>query len=161
VKKVCYAIGAVGIAPTLGLVTPAATAAATVTHNPGGTGKTVSFRQDRDGVRPMLNCGRTHHAYVVSPKADISGSIYWSGTNCVNQVGAFLYKRQTGLTMRVRFYSGDGALEYTAWDDNGTIGFTSTSWDSTANVYAHKVCEALVANGNHNDVEYGGSCETT
>jgi hypothetical protein len=156
-KKVRYAIGAAGVAPALGLMIPAANAATTVTHAPKQATKTVSLAH---GTIPLLTCHATHSKHALSAHANLDGTIWWSGALCVHEQQAFLYKHQTGLTERVRYYSGGGALEYTGWQA-GHLGFTSTSFSSHPSIYAHEVCQALVLNTNHNTVKYGPVCETT
>jgi hypothetical protein len=170
-KKVKYVIGAVGAWPALALMIPAATAANAATpeaananaatrlaaqNAPRAAGKTVAVDQDKI---PLINCAKAHQKITLSTHANLSGSIWYSGTLCIARQGAFLYKRQTGLTERVRFYSGGGALERTTWQA-GNLGTGSTSFWSDPNMYAHKVCQALVANSNHNNVKYGPVCET-
>ena len=65
---------------------------------------------------------------------------------------------QTGLTERIRYYSYNGTRVLQRYI-GGNIYNGITSWTSFPGVYAYQVCEALVANGNHNDVRYGPVCE--
>lgn len=154
-KKVHYALAAVGMAPALGLMTPAANAAAVPAHAPEGavTGKPVKTVRT-----PLVTCGGQQRNWA--SKGALQGIIYHSG-DCVNLQLAELFRIQTGLTERVRYYSGGGFLETTNWL-GGTIHKSEglTSFRSTFNNYAEMVCEALVANSNHNDVKYGPVCET-
>jgi hypothetical protein len=150
-KKVRYAVGAVGLAPALGLAIPAANAAATTAYIHGHAGKTV---------RPLANCGDNQHQDGYSVNGRISGGIYYSNNLCVYKQLVTLFHYQTGLTERTRFYSGDGRLERTTWQA-GKVAPGSTRFSSFPNMYAHQVCMALVANSNHNDVEYGPICFDT
>jgi hypothetical protein len=155
-KKVRYVIGVIGVTPALGLAIPAVNAQAYVAHPKPG--KTVSLAL-RHAAAPLVTCKSSHSKIALSMHANLSTNITWSGTQCVHEQGAFLYKHQTGLTERIRFYSGGGRMEH-SYFIGGHVGFTSTSWRSSPNVYAHEVCQALVANSNHNDVKYGPLCET-
>jgi len=155
-KKVRYALGAAGVVPALGLLIPAANATPVVTHNPRSGAKTVSLAHTNI---PLVNCGHNHTKYA--RKGIFDGGIGYSGTLCVHSQWAELSKFQTGLTERVRFYSREGYLERTTWQAGKDIDNQYTLFSSLPNSYAHMVCEALVANGNHNDVKYGPVCETT
>jgi len=158
-KKVCM-IGFAGIAPTVAMaLAPTAAAQAAVTQPAKPTAKTVSLGT-RAAVRPLLSCTGTYHSKSGVGDDDntrVSGGIQWTGTQCIDAQWFHLQVRQTGLTERVRFYSAKGALEYTAWL-HGTLVYSTTSFFSSPNLYAHKVCAALVANSNHNDVKYAGLC---
>jgi hypothetical protein len=151
-KKVRCAIAAAGMAPALGLIMPAANAATLSTHAPKAAkpAKTVSNA-------PLVSCGSKQITGGI--KSPLQGYIYHSGL-CVNTQVAELFKIQTGLTERVRYYSGSGYRE-ASYYLGGTLHKSEglTSWKSAFNNYAATVCEALVANGNHNDVEYGPVCE--
>jgi hypothetical protein len=155
VKKVRYAVGAVGVIPALGLMVPAANAATAVPRVAGGAGKTVALER---GNEPLYGCGHGHTKYT--GHASIGGQIGYSGTNCIHSQWAELFHYQTGLTERVRFYSGGGSLETTNWQAGHDIDNQYTFFSSVPNLNAREVCEALVANGNHSDVKYGPVCET-
>jgi hypothetical protein len=155
-KKVHYVVAAAGMAPALGLMMPIANAATGPAHTPKDAAtvkpvKTVS-------KTPLVTCGSNHRSWA--SKGPLQGIIYYSGT-CINTQVALLFRIQTGLTERVRYYSGGGYLEHTYWL-GGTIHKSEglTSFRSVFNNYAKKACEALVANSNHNDVKYGPVCET-
>jgi hypothetical protein len=155
-KQVRYALGAAGVMPALGLLAPAANATAAVTHSPRSGTKTVSLLNTNE---PLVNCGHNHAKHASN--GPLAAGIGYSGTVCVHSQWAELDKFQTGLTERVRIYSGGGFLVRTAWQAGKDIDNQFTLFSSIPNSYAHKVCEALVANGNHNDVKYGPVCETT
>lgn len=152
-KRVRYAIGAVGLTPALGLMLPAVTAAPGATHPPKKPFKTARLPRH---AAPLVVCRSRSHAYA-STTGPLSGQTAFSGV-CVHFQGASLRKAQTGLTERVRFYSGGGRLESTKWNA-GNIDSNNTYFSSSPNSFARKVCEALVANGNHADVKYGPVCE--
>jgi hypothetical protein len=154
-KKVRYALGAVGAVPALGLMLPAANAMPAAPHVTKGASKTVSLGH---GSRPLVGCGHGHTKYT--QKGPLGGQIGYSGTTCIHSQWAILYKKQTGLTERARFYSGGGYLERTTWQAGKISTSHTTFFSSVPNLNARQVCEALVANGNHNDVKYGPVCET-
>lgn len=86
----------------------------------------------------------------------LMGNIVHSGT-CVWQQGAVLNTRQNGLTERARFWSGSTLLR-TTWQAGYEAG-NGTYFSSTPDMFAKQVCEALVANSNHNRVIYGPTCQ--
>jgi hypothetical protein len=153
-------LGIAGAAPAvLGLAIPAANATVTDVHAQNGAGKTVSLGH----VAQRAVCTGTYHnrsGAVNSHNVRLSGGIQWTGTQCVDAQWMHLQIRKTGLTERVRFYSGGGALERTTWQ-GGNLVLSTTSFLSYPDTYAHRVCQALVANSNHNDVKYGPLCWTT
>lgn len=152
-KKVRYAIGAVGIAPALGLMmAPAANAATAAPHTAKDAGKTVSLELGRT---PLLNCSGAHYASDFNN--GMSGAIRFTGS-CVRSQEAQIHHSQKGLTERVRFYSIHGTRVRETWQA-GNIFRGFTSWHSVPNTRAHEVCEALVANSNHANVKYGPACE--
>jgi hypothetical protein len=155
-KKVRYALGAAGAIPTIGLLTPAANATAAISHSPRTGAKTVSLRNTNE---PLVQCGHNHAKHT--SHGLLVGGIGYSGTLCIHSQWAELDKWQTGLTERVRIYSGGGYLERTTWQAGKDIDNQYTFFSSIPNSYGHQVCEALVANSNHNDVKYGPVCETT
>jgi hypothetical protein len=153
-KKVRYVIGAVGAAPALGLMMPAAKATAAVTHPAKNAAKTVSLAPDQ-------TCGSNKIQGVFSANGRFHGAFTYSGVNCIHRQYASLNFAKTGLTERVRYYSGGGGLEHSAYLGGKIFHSPSyTFWSSYPNFNAHKVCEALVLNGNHKSVKYGPLCET-
>jgi hypothetical protein len=170
-KKVRLAIGigAVGTAaPALGMMAaPAAHAASP----PGAHAATPFVRTHFYGTHratsatPDVQCGVTFSGSRFSPNGELYGGILYGGWNaagsgCVAFQLARLDKRQTGLAERIRFRSLNGSLKLQKFIA-GTISGSATYWNSYPNYYAHQVCEALVANGNHNNVVYGPVCEST
>jgi len=154
VKKVRLAIGVIGMPAAIGMVIPAAQVTTNGSHNARNAGKSVSL-----GHRniPLITCGVSN--LRLAGNGIFSGIDQFSGF-CVHRQSAILYKRQTGLTERVRYYSGGGYLEFTRWL-GGALGVNSTVWASSPNTTADLVCQALVANSNHNKVKYGPVCEET
>ncbi|HUA31242.1 MAG TPA: hypothetical protein VMC03_20335 [Streptosporangiaceae bacterium] len=158
-KKVRLVISAVGVAPALGLIAPAtANAAATVTHGPKKAAKTVPILR-RNG--PDYTCASSKiNGESWSKDYRYHAANTYGGTNCIHHQWASLDFAQTGLAERVRYYSGGGKQEGNTLYLAGKINSgSSTLWQSYPNFNAAEVCQALVANGNHNDVEYGPLCE--
>jgi hypothetical protein len=155
-KKVRYAVAAAGMAPAIGLMMPAANAVAASAHANKDAATDTSAKTVSNA--PLVSCGsRQITGGYASP---LQGFIYHSG-QCINTQVAELFKIQTGLTERVRYYSGGGYREdqfFLAGTIHKSEGLTS--WKSAFQNYAHQVCEALVGNSNHNDVKYGPVCET-
>ena len=159
-KKVRVA-GLVGLAPTvMGLALPAAAhATAAVAHSPRNGAKTVSLaRGGQAQASPLVACAYGHLKDATSTRGYLRGQISYSHRCIAGQVG-YLDKRQTGLTERARFYSANGTRVGQTWH-GGDILTSSTYFLSFPNIYAYKVCQALVANSNHSDVKYGPVCET-
>ena len=157
-KKV-RALGMVGLVPVMGLAFPAANGTAPVTHNPRTGDKTVSlWPGGRARSAPLVTCGARLFKYGTSTHGHLTGNISYSH-RCIGGQVARLNLRQAGLTERARFYSRNGARELQTWNA-GTIEVSSTYFHSFPNIYAYQVCEALVANSNHNLVKYGPACET-
>ena len=151
-KKVRFAVGAIGIPAAIGLVIPAAQAETNGSHSPRNAGKSVSL-----GIRgdPLVTCGVSNVRSTA--KGGLYGFIQFQGY-CVHRQSAIFFKRQTGLTERIRYYSGGGYKEFSRFI-GGHLGSASTAWWSSPNTTAAKVCEAIVLNSNHNDVKYGPVCE--
>ena len=153
-------IGALGVAPmAMGVALPAAHLAAAITHSPKNAAKTVSLlRGHEPRPEPLVECGSGHTKKDTSTHGHLTGSITYSH-RCVYFQSAVLNRNQTGLTERVRFYSQNLTLERTTWQ-RGRAFLGSTTFHSAPNMIAYEVCQALVANSNHNDVKYGPVCET-
>ncbi len=154
-KKVRMAIGTA--VPAAGLVVmPAATAhAATSQQHPDPAARVEQMLRH---AKPAATCGLAHSALGISPRGEFAGGIGYDG-NCVRFQTGDLTHDQTGLTERVRYWTSG---KMTRQDFlGGHISGGSTLWASYPNYYATEVCQALVANGNHNDVLYGPVCEYT
>jgi hypothetical protein len=172
-KKVRYAIGA---APLLGMMIPAAGAAnaaaavppaqaprVTAPHTDAGAAARLAAGHGKSAqyAVPFVNCGSNKIQGAFSANGHFHGAFNYSGVNCIHSQWASLNFAKTGLTERVRFYSGNGALERTTWQAGKIFHSpTYTFWTSVPNLNAHKVCEALVLNSNHTVVKYGPLCET-
>jgi hypothetical protein len=132
-KKVRYAIGAVGTLPALGLTMPAANAASAI---------------------PQVNCGA--HQKVSAHKGSFYNRTYHSGT-CLAFVSGVLGHSQAGLTMRTRVYSVAGFKVFSKYV-GGKIVFNSTDFQQSIKLYGYKTCVALVENGHRSIVKYGPAC---
>ena len=163
-KKVRLALGAAGVAPAaLGLMMAPTVNAATVSRQ-------VPQASTASGVSP----GIAHHCPVEtgthSRKATsgpLTGTLHYAG-DCVTRVKATLGIAQQGLVERVRFRSVNGGLNTTKWVSGCTFpnpfcgaSTGETVFNSTPQIYAHQVCEAITLSANHNNVVYGPVCEFT
>lgn len=146
-KKVYYALGAIGAAPVLGAY-PAANAVAATAHV---SGKAVQ-------KAPAFTCGASREASNTR-SSHYHAAVYYSGMNCIHFQSFWILGRRTGLTERIRYYSGKGALLHSDYI-GGTLGSAYTNWGSYPNFNATKTCQAIVPNSNHNKVLYGPLCET-
>lgn len=162
-KKVRLALGAAGVAPAaLGLMMAPTTNAATVSRQ-------VPQAPTSSSVSP----GIAHHCAAVtgthSRKATsgpLAVTLHYAG-DCVTRVKATLAFSQSGLVERVRFRSVNGGLNTTKWVKGCIYGYPQcgpldqTTFNSTPQIVAHQVCEAITLSGNHNNVVYGPVCEFT
>jgi hypothetical protein len=156
-KKV-RVLGLVGLAPVaVGVALPGANASAAVTHSAKVGTKTVSLTHDERAESPLITCGYADVKDHTSTHGYLTGQISYSH-RCIGGQTARLGKRQTGLTERIRFYSKNGTRLHSNWTQ-GTIHTSSTYFLSFPNIQAFQVCQALVANSNHNVVKYGPVCE--
>lgn len=158
-KKVNYALGALGLAPAVLLAAvPTATASAAV-HGPKKSAKAVSVLRD-DHAMPSVTCGSGHHVSNLSTNGHFKNRTFYSlgGGGCVNHVIGALNKSQTGLEMRTRIiHSGiDTSLGFV----HGTIASGITAFSMTVNRNAGKTCLALVNSTNHASVKYGPVCDS-
>jgi hypothetical protein len=156
-KKVRYAagaLGALGVVPALGLITPAATAA--TTQASATAGKTVTLLPGTD------HCN-TRHAHEIKPR--MKGYIAFSrDEGCIGSViGHYYADAKRGRDMRVRYYGGNLALVSerevtgTIHHHNHSISFRSNS------VYLYhieQVCETIVSD-NNKVVIAGPACQDT
>jgi hypothetical protein len=145
-------LGLAGFVPAAMILTVPATPA--VARSTPNAAKTVSHVH---AVSPLINCGNLHHKSEVSASKPFRTLIEYSGVCVWGQV-AKLFKRQTGLTERTRFYSGGGTLERTTWQAGNESG-SQTIFSSLPNMNAREVCQALVLNAHHSIVKYGPLCE--
>jgi glycerol-3-phosphate dehydrogenase len=155
-KKVRLAIGAVGILQTAAVgiaVAPTAAQAATVAPH-------------RADVALWQNCN--YHGFSRSLHASSNhfgpfyeGSLRYSAQqeSCVHQQGAVLYREEGGLTERARFRSKNNGLLRTTFQA-GIQNKGKTTFVSLPNMFTYEICQALVANSNHNAVIFGPVCET-
>jgi hypothetical protein len=152
-KKVRYALGALGAVPALGLAAPAATA---TTHAP----PTVKGRHGAQ-VPAITTCNARH---LGNYTYGMSGNIVYSRYNgCIGEAWGriFIQPPPTGLWMRVKFYA-NGAAFKTNMNKNGHIGHSSIHWSSNPFVKGvQQVCEAVVPSTAPSRVLYGPVCEPT
>lgn len=159
-KKVRLAIGAA--VPALGIVAmPTAHAATLTPRTPTAhLQPAANFHLMGHGKTPgtLVDCPLFSNRTAHSTHLHLVGSIIFSDS-CVAIQQAFLDKRQTGLTERVRFYDKDGERTLQRFNA-GFFDGKKTVWNSTPETYAANVCQAIVYNGTSN-IAYGPVCERT
>ncbi len=166
-KKVRYAagdLGALGVMPALGLVTPAAATAAT--QAPARTGKSVSLAP----LATANTCpGDAHQVSSGTNFDSFLGSISYSIDNgCIGRVHGALSLTSTHWWLRVRAYATPGGKPTKSYyNKNGHIKGpimdpTSISWTSNPHIPGIKqICEAAVKSGNPAKGIFGPVCEST
>jgi hypothetical protein len=148
-KKVWYVVGAVGAAPTLGILAPAATAAATP-HSVSGTNLRCTD----------LYANQTH---VGTGANKFTGGIYFGRTgdvHCLFEMVGILNHSQSGLEMRARAYWNGSKIysQYVHGTINPALSITSFYIEGI-NRNASNACEALVYSTKPSKVAYGPVCE--
>lgn len=164
-KQVRYLVGAVGLAPLAFGLTQAATAAhaaTTTSQTPTKSdGKTVVLSHLKR-MAPDAEC-YTNNPQVGYGANGLIGVASFNGS-CVGFQSAVIFGRVTGLTERVRYWKNGALVTPTKYLNPGTFvslggGEWQTRFWSSPYYHVSEVCEAFVANGNHNDVRYGPACE--
>jgi hypothetical protein len=183
-KRARYAFAAVGAAPALGLLAPAAVAAPATTHAQAGPAKSVklshattpgvSASMSSPAPSPQHTC---HSSNAASTRTSSHGHFVFKVAHyghCVNSEQGKLDRQESGLTLRTRGYSQYGQQVF--W--NRTSGeFLSnpkttifphfhhcspvrphcSSWQPLNWNPVYEICGALVLNGT-NTVVYGPEC---
>jgi hypothetical protein len=161
VKKARYAFAAAGVAPALGLMAPAATAAPVATHPQAHPAKTVRLGTGTPSPQYTCHPGSVHGAWSTAHHAFLFRITNYG--HCVDAQDGLLEVRQSSLSERVRGYSKNGAM---AFDRrvHGTPGksytvfpnsnFSSLNWNPV-----YQICAALVVSGT-NTVRWGPVCIT-
>jgi hypothetical protein len=160
-KKVRYGLGVVGIAPVLGLMTPAAAA---VTHPAKSVTKTVSLGHSGAAL-PAVTC--TGHDGINAHAGNLHITVYHTpSTHCVGGVAASL--RNTilpGLVLRTRAYSINPGYKF-RWLSS-YAGGNINAGDSSVSYYQgihqirtapEQVCDAVVYSSNVNKTYAGPVC---
>jgi hypothetical protein len=151
-KKVRYALGAIGVTPVLGLVLPGTAVAAS--HAPKKAATTVSLEHGKI-VRPDATC--TGHTAADGASRNFHFEVWHTGsTGCVGGVNASLTNTAaSGLVLRTRAYSINSLGIKTNWLSDYTGG-TMFCTDGTSCSIAYyqgihqiranreQVCEAIV-----------------
>lgn len=162
-KKVRYALGAVGLVPAVGLTMPAQAAAAATVHAPARTAKTVSMQHTGHRLVPNLTC---HSPSVTPAHTSTHGlrlQVGHSGS-CIAQDVGFIGVGHTGLEMRTRVYSFAGGAQVFQNYVHGTEGIfgSNTEFVAHPNVFGSEVCIALVESTHHSKIvnNWGPNCRT-
>jgi hypothetical protein len=159
-KKVRYAIGALGIAPVM--VLPFTNGAAAAAHVSGNSAKRVTLTAEQRPAVAAVTCHHQADHNATNSGVSFAQYVDWSGTNCVYQALGKLGVRLSGLEMRTRAYSRPGGTRvYSNINKNGhEHGLASTSFLTTLNVHAGQVCIALLEQ-NNGDLNQGPICVNT
>lgn len=156
-KKVKYMIGALGVAPALGMLMPAGNAAAAVTHAAGKAAKTVSLAHAKTATAAAINCSPSNSRGGGVPS--FAWSVFYSKDTCVSYDYGLLSAGQTGLYMRTRLY--ENGVQYQGPLVEGSISpfGNITTWSLVGiERKATKACGALVYENNTAKVAYGPVC---
>jgi hypothetical protein len=150
-KKVRYALGALGMAPAaLGLLVPAANAATAQPQAPKHPVKTVSLRNDA-----LIVCGSG--SSKTGSGNGLHAIVKYQG-HCVHFQSAHINIEHNSLTERIRFYNSVGG-RIQQNKIGGHQGGGRTTFKSSPNITGvYQICEALVLNGT-SKVVYGPACE--
>jgi hypothetical protein len=156
VKKVRYAIGAVGVAPALGLMLPVTNAAPAAAHTPRKAAKTVSLQH----VGTNTKCTGSFSKTVSAGNTNFWASLSVAG-NCMLGVVGYIHLTSSPWQphiMKTRVYnhgvkvfSGQANSNY----DSGTISFVQR-----LGVRGHRACETVALAKSPHKVIYGPVCET-
>ncbi len=153
-KKVNYAIGAVGLVSGFGLVMPATVAVAGTAVKVTKPHKKVSHIQNI----PALTCGG-NHTRSASANRFANITLYSNGGGgCINSVLGTLSINSTGLQMRTRVYN-HGTRVFENFVHGSALG-PRTTFKTRVNVHGNQTCAALVNSQNHAQVKYGPECLT-
>jgi hypothetical protein len=166
-KKVRYVLGAVGIAPALGLMLPGTAVAAS--HTPKKTVKTVSLEHS-SAVSPDTGCGG--HTAAKGKSGNFNFSVWHTAsTKCVGGVNAWLANdAASGLVLRTRAYSISSLGTKTKWLSKytgGSLACRNDGEDCSIIYYQgihqvranpEQVCEAIVYADDHTRVLRGPEC---
>jgi hypothetical protein len=162
-KKVRYAIGALGMAPVLAL--PFNHAAATGAHVSGKAAKRVSLAADLRADKPALSCFASPGHVASINSGGLFEKATWDDLDCVNSVFGRIFPGQTGLWMRVREYSHPGGTRvYSKMDKFGSDNalHDSTNWTvGRINTAGTQVCIAIVPSSDSGFVLAGPNCVST
>ncbi len=166
-KKVRYAIGALGAAPAVALMMPAANAAnaANATAGAAHAGKTVKFVSltHVKGAPLATSCDVDHtHNSSSGMRGYIS---YDPVSGCIGFVEGHRYNSDhVSRQMRVRFYRSGTVGPASTYYRNGVIHSGNDSitykWSPNVAVGVTMVCEAIVSDPFHGVVA-GPLCQTT
>jgi hypothetical protein len=142
VKKVRYAIGALGIAPAMAL--PFANGAAAAVHVSGNSAKRVTLTAGQ--FAPDLTCYHQADHSARDSTPILYEYVDWNGANCVYKVLGKLHIALSKREMRVRAYSRPGGARVRSVINRaGTEhGISSTSFLTTLNADAGQVCIAII-----------------
>lgn len=162
-KKVRYALGAVGLAPAIGVLATAPSAAAAGTV-PAGSAKTVSLQHFFAPATPDITCGSPSitpaHRSTHGLRLQVGHSL-----SCIHRVVGEISTDRTGLEMRTQVYSTKGgALIFQNFVHGSADIFNdTTTFSAFPNAFGTEVCIALVESTHHSVIvnNWGPNCRTS
>jgi hypothetical protein len=161
-KKVSLALGAVGVAPALGLIMPST--AAVASHTPAGTAQTVPHARSKVvRLDNVTNCIGKDSVKKSSPLGSFTVWFYHTtSTGCIGGVSGLYTSGRTGLSMRTRAYtiSTDGAKTRVVnkYHNGHITGHGVSFYQGIHTVYGgvkQQVCAVVVSTGPNHAI-YGG-----
>lgn len=162
-KRVRYALGAVGLAPAVGMLAAAPSAAA-AGHAPARSAKTVSLQHLRRPDAPDTTCGSPSVTPAHRSTHGLRLQVGHSGS-CIHHVQGEIATGHTGLEMRTQVYSYDGGARVFQNFVKGSINLldSATTFVTNPNVYGSEVCIALVESTHHSKIvdDWGPNCRTS
>jgi len=161
-KRVRYALSAIGIAPVIGLPMPMAHAAAAVTHSPK-VAKTVSLVHNRTHTGLAATCSSFYSPKKRSDSPhNLTERVYYDQPagelDCVAHVKGSIADHTASREMRTRIYSHPGGNRTFQGFHSGTILANETSFNSYPNARGDQVCIAIVSESFHSIVRAGPIC---
>src|ERR1700722_19024506 len=153
-KKVRYIVGAMGLAPVVGLGIMPAAHAATVTQMPNKNAKTVSLTHVRGPESPLTTCGSSHHktSQISSATNEFLEDVTYSngGNGCMKEVTGTLAVWGASYSMRTRVYSKPNGSKVLSKFVGGSKNiFDNAVFKQTVEKHAEQACVALVWSSNH------------
>jgi uncharacterized membrane protein len=164
VKKARYAFAAAGVAPALGLLAPAATAAPAITHAQAGLAKTVRLSH---AATPQYTCHPGKATSATSNPHHLFKVKIINYGHCVGAQNGSLQAAVNSLSERIRGYSQYGTMTFNHRVKGKTTGvgpsrtlfpnsdFSALNWNPV-----YQICAALVTVST-NSVFFGPVCFNT
>jgi|HubBroStandDraft_4_1064222.scaffolds.fasta_scaffold93592_1 hypothetical protein len=162
-KKVRYAIGALGLAPVLAV--PFAHAVTPGVHVSGKSVKRVNLADALRTAEPALSCFHSPGHSASDNTAALDEKATWDDLDCVWSVRGETHPADGGLWMRVREYSHPGGTRiYSKMDKFEQVNsvHNSNNWTvGKIDTAGTQVCIAIVPSSDSGFVLAGPNCVST